>query len=93
MIDNPDDRPIKKIIHESSSDADIVFMGLREPPPGDEPKYAARLADLIGDLPTVVMVRAAGPFAGRLLDTPESGADQVLADGDTLASPDGTADG
>jgi hypothetical protein len=88
VIENLDDRPIKHIIHESSGDADIVFMGLREPPPGDEAKYAKRLADLIGDLPTVVMVRAAGPFAGRLLETPESEAEPVIGSGDTLASPD-----
>jgi amino acid transporter len=69
VIDNPDGRPIKDIIHENSRDADIVFMGLREPPRGSEPEYAARLAELVGDLPTVVMVRAAGPFAGQLLDT------------------------
>ncbi len=93
VIENPNDRPIKDIIHESSNDADIVFMGLREPPPGDEPTYAARLADLIGDLPTVVMVRAAGPFAGHLLDTPESGSDSGFGDGDNLAPPGGSAAG
>lgn len=35
-------------------------------------RYAERLASLVGDLPTVILVRAAGAFAGRLLD---SGAD------------------
>jgi solute carrier family 12 (potassium/chloride transporter), member 4/6 len=86
VIDNPEDRSIKDIIQESSKDADIVFLGLREPPLGDEPKYAARLADLIGDLPTVVMVRAAGLFAGHLLDTPESETDRVFGEGGTLAA-------
>ena len=59
------------IIHERSSDADIVFLGLREPAPGTETAYAERLAELVGDLPTVVLVRAAGPFAGSLLDAAE----------------------
>ncbi len=34
VIDNSDDRPITDIIHESSRDADIVFLGLREPSRG-----------------------------------------------------------
>jgi hypothetical protein len=71
IIDNAEDRPIRDIIQQHSQDADIVFMGLREPPPEDEAEYAARLADLVGDLPTVVLVRAAGPFAGQLLESSE----------------------
>ena len=90
VIVNLDDRPIKDIIHVSSSDADIVFVGLREPSPEGEAELLKRLADLIGDLPGVVMVRAAGPFAGRLLETPESEAEPVIGSGDTLASPDGS---
>ncbi len=37
------------------------------PRPGDEAGYVARVGELIGDLPTVVLVRAAGPFAGQLI--------------------------
>jgi hypothetical protein len=63
---------VQRLIQEQSRSADLVFMGLREPEPGGELAYADRLADLIGDLPTVVLVRNAGLFAGRLLET-ESG--------------------
>lgn len=65
---------IRDVIHERSQDADIVFLGLREPEPGGEEEYAARLAEMVGNLPTVVLVRAAGPFAGQLLG-PEDGAE------------------
>ena len=37
--------------------------------PGDEEDYAERLASLVGDLPTVILVRAAGPFADQLLES------------------------
>jgi hypothetical protein len=69
VIDNAGGLPVRDIIHRESGDADIVFLGLREPPPGEEAAYAERLADLVGELPTVVLVRAAGPFAGLLLET------------------------
>ncbi len=62
---------VQDTIHQRSSDADIVLLGLREPPTGQEAHYAARLAELVGNLPTVVLVRAAGAFAGQLLQTPE----------------------
>jgi len=58
---------IQDIIHRESNDADLVFMGLQEARPGDEEPYALRLRNLVGDLPTVILVRAAGPFAGQLL--------------------------
>ena len=60
---------IQTLIQEKSRDADIVFMGLWEPPKGEEMAYAHRLAGLIGDLPTVILVRNASPFAGQLLSS------------------------
>jgi len=90
VIDNADEREIRDIIAERSSDADIVFMGLREAPSGEEASYAARLEELVGDLPTVVLVRAAGPFAGLLLD-PAEGAAETSANGQTTPRP--TSDG
>jgi amino acid transporter len=75
VIDNSDERPIRDVIAEHSGDADIVFMGLHEPAPGEEPSYAARLEQIVGDLPTVVLVRAAGPFAGLLLEPAETAAE------------------
>ncbi|MDX1643961.1 MAG: hypothetical protein R3244_06330, partial [Thermoanaerobaculia bacterium] len=63
----PEEETIQQIIHRESSDADVVFMGLREPAPGTEAELVHRMEDLIGDLPTVILVRAAGPFAGQLI--------------------------
>jgi hypothetical protein len=60
---------IQQVIHERSRTADLVLMGLRKPEPGDEHGYARRLTDLVGDLPTVILVHAAGPFAGQLLES------------------------
>ncbi len=64
----PDDRPVTEVIHELSAEADVVFLGLAEPEPGQERAYADRLAELVDGLPTTLLVRNAGPFAGRLLD-------------------------
>jgi hypothetical protein len=75
-IDNSEGRPIRDIIHEESRSSDIVFMGLREPDLGGEAEYASRLEGLIGELPTVVLVRAAGPFAGLLLEPSDPVVDQ-----------------
>lgn len=58
---------VRDIIQRESHDADVVFLGLGETEAGTEEVYAGRLRELIGDLPTVILLRAAGPFAGRLL--------------------------
>lgn len=65
------DANVQALIQEQSKDADLVFLGLREPEEGEETAYAQRLGRLIGDLPTVVFVRNAGPFAGQLLENGE----------------------
>jgi len=65
------DANVQALIQEQSKDADLVFLGLREPEEGEETAYAQRLEQLIGDLPTVVFVRNAGPFAGQLLENGE----------------------
>ena len=55
------------VIPRESRDADLVFLGLHEPDAGEELAYAERLERLVGDLPTVVLVRNASMFAGELL--------------------------
>ncbi|MCB1037838.1 MAG: hypothetical protein KDD47_28650, partial [Acidobacteria bacterium] len=67
VIRRPEGATVQEIIHEHSRDADLVFMGLQEPKPGGEEAYAERLSNLVEGLPTVMLVRAAGPFAGQLL--------------------------
>ncbi len=62
---------IRRVIHARSADADLVLMGLREPESGGEGEYARRLEEMVGSLPSVILVRAAGPFAGQLLDAAE----------------------
>ena len=62
------DQRIHQIIQEHSREADLVLMGLRAAQSGQEPDYAERLETLVGDLPTVILVRASGEFAGKLLE-------------------------
>ena len=69
VLPRPENGTIQDLIHQESGDADLVFLGLQEARPGEEEDYAERLASLVGDLQTVILVRAAGPYAGRLLET------------------------
>jgi hypothetical protein len=62
------DANVQELIQKQSKDADLVFLGLREPAMKEEAASAERLVGLIGDLPTVVFVRNAGIFAGQLLE-------------------------
>jgi len=48
---------VPSIIQQVSREADVVFLGLSDPTPGEESEYARRLENLIGDLPTVILVR------------------------------------
>ena len=58
---------IQSVIRERSERADVVLMGLRANQPGEEFEYARRLEELVEGLPTVIFVRCAGEFRGRLL--------------------------
>jgi len=70
------------IMHESGRDADVTFLGLMIPGPGDELVYAERLLTLAAGFQTVIFVRNAGVFAGELL-TEGSSADDQTADDQT----------
>ncbi len=61
------DRPIFDLIHEESREADIVFMGLALPEPGEEEAYAERLEALIEGIPRVVLVKNSSEFSGELV--------------------------
>jgi hypothetical protein len=66
------DRPVIEMIEEQSQNADVVLLGLKSVKPGDEMEYAGRLAEFVQALPSVVFVRSAGEFRGRLLgDQPD----------------------
>lgn len=72
VILKPPDRSVQELICEQSSEADVVFMGLRHVPRGDEADYANRIDSLLDDLPSVLLIRSSGEFQGRLLgDQPE----------------------
>ena len=58
---------VPDIIHRHSHDADVVFLGLKEPEPGAEADYAQRLVELTEGLRTTIFVRNAGEFAGNLI--------------------------
>jgi hypothetical protein len=63
----PPDKSHEEIMHETSRLADMVFLGLRLPEPGDEGDYAERLDRLASGFSTVVFVRNASPFRGELV--------------------------
>jgi len=66
MVRDPGVRIIDTI-GEHSDDADIVFIGLRDPGPGEEAAYAQTLTQLSDRLPTTVFVRNGSEFAGQLI--------------------------
>ncbi|HSR67024.1 MAG TPA: Na-K-Cl cotransporter [Acidobacteriota bacterium] len=71
IIELPEDQTVQEVIAHKSRQADLVFLGLRDSPLGSEEEYAKRLDSLVQDLPTVILVRAAGPYAGQLLERPD----------------------
>jgi len=54
-------------MREESANADVIFMGLAEPTPGEETKYAERLTEMIEGFPTVVLVKNSSMFVGELV--------------------------
>ena len=67
VIIKPEDKSIVEIMHQTSRDADVVFLGLPAPEAGEEDEAAARLLEMVDKLPTTVLVRDSGPLRGRLL--------------------------
>ena len=63
----PKERSIREIIHAESSGADVVFLGLATPAPGEEETYAERLRELAAELPSFFFVKNATLFVGELV--------------------------
>jgi amino acid transporter len=69
VIVKPEDETVMQTMHTAGRDADLAFVGLMTPKPGGEAEYAQRLESFTAKLPTTVLVRNAGPFAGQLIES------------------------
>ncbi|MEM8930852.1 MAG: Na-K-Cl cotransporter [Acidobacteriota bacterium] len=58
---------VANIVHRESAAADLVFLGLTMPEPGEELTYGTRLRTLADGLSSTIFVRNAGAFAGDLI--------------------------
>ncbi len=67
VIVKPADKTVIEVMHETSGDASMVFLGLMDPEPGTEAENARRLAEMAAGFNTTILVRNAGEFAGRLI--------------------------
>lgn len=63
----PGDVSVNELILTESANADVVFMGLAAPDPGEELNYARRLAELAEGLPTCLFVHNGSLFVGGLI--------------------------
>jgi hypothetical protein len=63
----PKDISIKNFIHQESKNAEVVFLGLAQPAPGDELAYAHRLKELVEGLGTTILIKNASIFVGDLI--------------------------
>jgi hypothetical protein len=63
----PPDETVASVMARESAQAELVFMGLLEPEPGEKLGYGERLMQRVESFPRVVMVRNAGRFVGTLV--------------------------
>jgi hypothetical protein len=56
-----------EVLKALSKQADLVFIGLRVPAAGDEHVYASTILKMVEGMPTVIFVRNASRFHGRLI--------------------------
>ncbi len=77
VILKPKDVKVSELIQRESADAEVVFLGLATPEPGDEQAAAERLEHLAGDLPVVIFVKNSSLFIGELLDISDDTAPQL----------------
>jgi solute carrier family 12 (potassium/chloride transporter), member 4/6 len=67
LLIKPKQLSIHELIHRESADADVVFLGLRNPLPQERQAYAQRLHELSEGLGTVFFVKNASLFVGELV--------------------------
>jgi amino acid transporter len=67
VLVKPEDQSLRQVMHAASRDADLVFLGLKIPAPGEEPAYVEQLNALAAGFSLALFVRNAEPFAGKML--------------------------
>ncbi len=67
VILRPDNQTHREVIQDASKNADLVFLGMAVPEPGEEAIYASVLMDLLDGLPSTILVRNASRFHGQLV--------------------------
>ena len=67
VIRKPEGWTVTEVMWEESREAEVVFLGLMQPEPGEEMAYAERLLKMAEGFPSVVLVRNSGWFAGELV--------------------------
>ncbi len=72
VVIKPKDKSVPELIRAESANAEVVFLGLATPEPGEEAEYAERLEKLAEDLPTVFFVKNASLFIGELLEAEDA---------------------
>ncbi len=63
----PEEMSVVEMIHEESSDVDLVVLGLALPEEGKEAAYAERIAELAEGLPSFFFVHNGSLFIGELV--------------------------
>ncbi|OEU61220.1 MAG: hypothetical protein BA870_00860 [Desulfuromonadales bacterium C00003094] len=63
----PEELSVVEMIHEESSDVDLVILGLALPEVGQEDAYAERIAELAEGLPSFFFVHNGSLFIGELV--------------------------
>ncbi|MDJ0796331.1 MAG: amino acid permease [Calothrix sp. MO_167.B12] len=58
-----DNRPFEQILHESSQDADVIFLGMATPTEENFTEYYEQMHVRTANLPTIIYVMAAADFA------------------------------
>lgn len=67
VVVRPPKTSVRDLMHVISRDAEVVFLGLKEPTPEETEVYAERLWELAEGFKTTVFVRNAGQFVGELI--------------------------
>lgn len=68
VIVKPKETTIREVIQKESAHADLVFLGLATPSPGEEDAYAERMVQMAEGLPSVFFVKNATLFPGKLVE-------------------------